>query len=639
MFRLVQANQLLRPGLFLKVRSNNRLHIANANTLNTPPQAYIHPAANANSQFTRNNATSATPLALSGSGATGTGSFLSPTTSRLETFISQNQQTESADHEEALKKEAFGKRSYLRNLFTEFEHMRDSRANPRALVDLGSKIIRLVSDPEITSVITVHDLNQLGGVLNVTMFQQRSARLGNSKNRDSDEKGEQFGIESALQQGTLDLAHRIMNGEYNQLLSAPFLTRVMFTLQQLRYYQEAVNLWEHGINDPEVGSLYLDHKVLASVLFMAYEIKRFSYDDVLRIYEVNTKDTKIIHYDLRATVGKICILSGDYATALDHLESMLQVYEESKRVKRPFLDAIRDLHLCFIGMCKDVRIAKHFFDKVINRDLPYDVRLKVPHIVGLLHNCYETGEPIDSILYFYQNTLANYSEDEKNGKAKRINASYAQLNNTIFNIFFQLYPSLNQDAFEKLKEVMTIYAQYAPIDEVLLNTIITNYSWNDKEVLEQLIANYDYYRVDRTPVSYRICLKKVGSVGNYSLEEIVAKWNQSLQKLDADGYRYIPIADWAAIRDATILSDKYSAERKELYMHILNRYKDYFQDAQSINRFLKVWSRYSDHYRDIVVLTRGNGDGYAYEVPQLRNLKPGINFKDVSARAAESFGH
>jgi hypothetical protein len=326
-------------------------------------------------------------------------------------------------------------------------------------------------------------------------------------------------------------------------------------------------------------------------------------------------------------MGKIAIAAGDYSRGLDSLESILQLYENAQQLhnKSKILASLSDLHLSFIGSCKDIKISKHFFDKVVHYDLPYRVKLKVPHIQSLLENCYEQNEPMDNILYFWRASIAHYNTEN----VLVLNSRYAILNNALFSIFFKKYPELNEDSFNKLREIIAMYAESKPIDEVFLNTIVGNYSWDSKEVLEQIIENYDVYNVKRTPVSYRVCLKKTGLLESYSNEEILQKWNASLQHLDLNKFTYIPVADWAALRDATILS-KYKDARKEFYLSVLDKYKDYIQDHRSCIRFVRYWIKRKDVAADIDRVALKEPHTFDcdidIQVPQFRHLRKNIDY-------------
>lgn len=98
--------------------------------------------------------------------------------------------------------------------------------------------------------------------------------------------------------------------------------------------------------------------------------------------------------------------------------------------------------------------------------------------------------------------------------------------------------------------------------------------------------------------------------------------------LDNGKFNYIPIADWAALRDATILSD-YSDQRKGLYLALLDKYKDYIQDNKSCVRFVKNWMKKPEHFADIKLLCMESPEYSELDisVPEFKHLKPNIDFK------------
>ena len=430
-----------------------------------------------------------------------------------------------------------------------------------------------------------------------------------------------------LKQAVLHLGELITNGEFKAILNAPTLLFLFYLMKQFQLYPEMIHLWENGVNDQETGQVYLDEKILAVILPVTFEQNRFTYEEILHIYELNTEKLDKVGHELLTSMGKIAIAAGDYSRGLDSLESILQLYEKAQQLhyKNKILASLSDLHLSFIGTCKDIKISKHFFDKVVHYDLPYRVKLKVPHIQSLLEICYEQNEPMDNILYFWRASIAHYNTEQQ----LVLNSRYAILNNALFTIFFKKYPELNEESFSKLREIIAMYAESKPIDEVFLNTIIGNYSWDSKEVLEQIIENYDVYNVKRTPVSYRVCLKKTGLLESYSNEEILQKWNASLKHLDENKFTYIPVADWAALRDATILSH-FKDARKEFYLSVLDKYKDYIQDHRSCIRFVRYWIKRKDVAADIARVALPEPQTFdcdiEIQVPQFRHLRKNINY-------------
>lgn len=619
MFRLLSANaqSSIRPALLLKVRNNKTgisLPAANGGVGNNKASGNTLAL---NCQYGRDNSTVAAP--------------------KVDSYISHARKDpliqEAVDLELSTKLNYFKEQLSLAHQYR-FAKDLDGR---RAFVSTVDNLFKVFEDQDLRLAYTSKDLYGYAQLLNFSVYQNRTNRLSGSKNRDSDQyQNQNLHDEVLIRTAVLNLCEAITDGEFNKILNENILLYLLYSMKQFLLFSEMLNLWENGVNDPETGKVFLKEKILAVILPIAYEQRRFSYEEILHIYEVNTKDIESVLHELLCSIGKIFIAEGDYSRGLDALEALLALYEKRDANSSQVLNSLGELHLNFIGHCKDIRISKHFFDKVIQQDLPYYVALKVPFIQSLLQNCYESNAPLDDIIYFWKSTINYYANGKMNSN---LNSRYAILNNSFFTIFFKMYPELTMESFTKLKDVLTIYSEIKPIDEVLLNTLISNFTWKDKGVLEQLIQNYYIYDVRRTPVSYRICLKKTGEISDYTNEEILLKWDESLSNLDLNGFTYIPIADWAALRDATILSE-FSDERKDLYLAVASKYKDYIQDQRSCVRFLKFWLKNRVHMDDILKLTEGDtstfSDKYDLLNTHFKNLRPNIDYKTLSSMILKS---
>jgi len=494
-------------------------------------------------------------------------------------------------------------------------------------------LFNMIKDDAVKDYVSRNNVFQYANLLNNSVYQNRTSRLSGSRNRDSDQyQNNTLNNDVMLKTAILDLADNIVSGHFKAILDAPTLRVLLLAMFQFKMYPEMISLWEAGVNDDEVSAIYLKQTILSVILPVTYDEKRFDYEQVLQIYELNTKDTPTVNFELLGTMGKIAIRAGDYTRGLDCLETLLHVYELNAKANRKLvLRSLSELHLTFIGSCKDINIARHFFDKVVEGDLPYQVLLKAPHVQSLLENCVEVDEPVDTILYFWKATVGHYNAEQSD--KSNLNSRYAILNNSFFSVFFRLYPHLTQESYAKLKEVIAIYATIKPIDEFFLNTVISNYTWNDKVVFEQLIENYSIHNVARSPVSYRVILKKIGDIQEFDNAEILARWNESLAHLDASNYTYIPIADWAALRDATIMSP-FRDQREQFYLKVLDAYKNYHQDERACLRFAKYWLNRSDYIEQVSRVSleekpQFNSD-MEVTIPSFRKLRQNVDYKKVT---------
>jgi hypothetical protein len=548
---------------------------------------------------------------------------------KVDNFISKVQSDGLI--KEALDRETSTKINHFNALIVEAnQHVRSKGADSvKIFNDSLQGVFQLFDDDSVRSLMSQFELKSYVRLLNSAIFANRTTRLSGSKNRDKDQYNRSFKDDVALKSAVLNLADVIISGDFDKIISPHIITVLMSSMLQYQFYPEMINLWETGINS-EQSAIYLSQSILAAILPVAYSNNRFTYEEILQIYELNVANAQQVQQNLLCSMGKISIMANDISRALDALEELLKLYENKLSQESQILASLCDLHLSFIGSCKDIKVSRHFFDKVtINRELPYNVVLKVPHVVSLLNNCYVNNEPLETILYFWKSTINHYGFEDSNRNI--LNSRYSILNNTMFQIFFKFYPELTSESFGKLREIIASYAEVRKVDETFLNTIINNYCWGNKEILEQLIDNYAIYGIERTPVSYRIALKKTGSLPDYTNEEILAKWNDSLKLLDDQDYKYIPIADWAAIRDATILSPY--PERKQLYLSIVNIYKNYMQNKHACLRFIGNWTKDNANYPDIAKITSGNPvfDGQNdIVIPEFKNLRENVDYKQYT---------
>lgn len=505
------------------------------------------------------------------------------------------------------------------------------------VLSIVENLSKMLEDDTFRPLLGARDIQRYLSLLNHATFKSRTFRLKLSNNRDSDQySNDNLKDEIMLKQSLLKISDWIGSGQLNSILNIDSIKFLFYTMLQFKLEPEIISIWESGVNcEGEIGKSYLNQQILSIVLKIAYELKRFNYEEILNIYELNVNSKKgKVGPEIYSCIGRIAIEEGDYTKALDCLESLLLVFEEDPRSRYIILTSLSELHLSFIGNCTDLKIAKHFFDKIVDKQLPYDIQLKVPYVQLLLENCSKSEDSevgLAEMEYFWTRTLEHFVTSTKPGF--QMNSRYSNLNNTFFKIFFDIYPELNEESYSKLKQLIKTYTDIKVVDEFFLNTVISNYNWGNKMVLDQLIEYYTLYNVERTQVLYRICLKKTGTIQDITNEEIYSKWLESLRFLDEQRFNYIPIADWAALRDATILSE-FSAERKEFYLAVVDKYKDYIQDYKTCIRFCKHWLKQREYISDIVKLSDENHtftcEDVNIEIPEFNSLKKNINFKVFS---------
>lgn len=604
MFRLIATNSLtgLRPALLRNVRSNTGgLKLSGQNR---------------DFDKFRNNSTSA-PVA------------------RADNFFARAQQDpllKDLVPQGRGKVNHFEELLHLTNVSRSQRPVKPSVAESSKHYERVRRLYDIFCDESVKAQLSEKNILQYVNIINTSVYENRVLRLSSLKNRDSDSyKSETLAHDLLLKSAVLDLANCVLHGQFKEVFNPRILRQIFLAMAQFKAFDEMINLWEAGVNGDDTSTMYLQPNVLSVILPVAYDEGKLTYDQIVQIYEANCKKP---HDDALCAMGKIAIRAGDYSRALDSLELMLQIYERYRDKKQTnLMKSLGELHLSFIGSCKDMRIAKHFFDKVIEGDLPYHVVLKAPHVRSLLENCAELDSSFDSLVYFWRASLDVY--DQQDRKHQVLNSRYAIVNNAFFSIFYKKYPQLTEESYGRLKEVIAIYANTKPLDEFFLNTIISNYTWGDKVVFEQLVDNFKIHGVAMTPVAHRIILKKLGEISGAGNEEILARWNESLACVDGEGYKYIPIADWAALRDATILS-AHADERSDFYLAVLDKYKNYHQDERAVMRFCKFWLKKDDYVKQVARVTKEEAPVFdtdiAIDVPRFANLRENVNYKAESAK-------
>lgn len=612
MFRLISSNTLagLRPILLRKVRGNtSSLKLATNANLDTSFDHQHHFALH----ISRNNSTRAAALINDKQDKI--------TGVKVDTTVLDHQQSLQAAIDVEKKVSQFN--DLLRVL------PRFPLQYPHMLKDLKE----IYSDDAVKAAIPEEKIQAYAEYLNSFVTSNRNFRLSKKQNRDSDMyQNSTLNNDVLVKAAILDFADSIIRGVVTQNLNDSTLRLLFLAMLQTECFSEMTELWEAGVNDEATNRLYLNHTVLALVLPVAYKTDRFSYEEILKIYNYNTKAGHV-HYSLLTALGKIAILAGDNTKGLDMMEGLMKAYEANPKQARAVLHCLGDLHMNFIGHCTDIKVAKHFFDKVVEFELPYKVTLKAPYVVSMLENCHKYGESFDTILNFWRTSIQYYAAADK-----ALNSRYSLVNTCFFSIFFKIYPTLTEESYRRLREILSIYANIKPLDEIFLNAILTNFSWKDKTVYNQIIENYDIHNIPRTQVSYRVALKNLGQIENISNEDILEHWFDSLRSLDREGFNYIPIADWAALRDCTILSP-YFAERTDFYLKVLDTFKDYHQDEKACLRFARYWLARDDVKSRVFAITSDNKPLYNCDIPieepQFAHLKKNVDYKAMTASLVE----
>ncbi|KAI5968145.1 RMD9 [Candida margitis] len=610
MFRLINTSQGLRPSLISKIKlAKNGSGVPTASSLTTTTTTPQPSAALDSKLFFRNNSTASASATIS--------------SSFQEKPISNDYKEKFAYYEHKHHQPNYAKRWTPRDSST-YQDIEE--------------ISNLIQDEKFRSQMSEKDLYRYTANLYSATITSRKTRLGNSRNRDKDQ-ADAFKEDVVYQTAVLNLMELVAAGDFNNVLSSRILFKIFGTLLQFKLNTEIMSLWENGVSQSEkssngIGQLYLSHDVLSIVLQVAYETKRFNYEEIKSIYNMSVNENEPVHPFLSDRIGQVAINEGDHARGLDALEDLMALYEKNPQEKS-ILGGLAQLHLSFIGQCKDVVIAKRFFDRAVDNaeSLPYVVVLKAPYMVSFLENCVNAGDSMEDVIQLWSRISNHYGETS----AATSSSKSATINAGLFKLFFNKYPEPNEESIKLLK---LIFTKAPKIDEVFLNTLISNMQWTEKSLAQDVIDAFDKFNVEKSIISHRVILKQAGQV-DYSVPEILQLWNNLLAKLDAENYKYIANADWSALRAATAFAENYkSDERLGLYFSLVKAYKNYMQHNGACVNFIRSWIKDANVYKQVSRITTEEDPHFsnevAIEVPHFQHLRENVNYRAASKKVTDA---
>ncbi|CDR40125.1 CYFA0S04e04126g1_1 [Cyberlindnera fabianii] len=376
---------------------------------------------------------------------------------------------------------------------------------------------------------------------------------------------------------------------------------LLTSLKELKLESEALSLWTSSMERESLKKTFLRPKVVGVLLPMMYN-SGSNFEDLQALFEESRSIQS--HPHLVSGMIKTCLAAGHVQQALDLFNDLAS---NSSKESYP---ALIDVHLSFIGDCKNTGIAAIMFNKAINREMPYKFTLHVNSVKQFLENIWTEDQNFEMVYEKWNDATRFYGRNIHHGIS-------SSLNNTFFDIFFEKYANDKAAGLLRLKEIIAVYNDIKPIDEPFFNIIISKCTvWKDKETIDTLYGAYALYNLQKTEVSRRIYLKSLGSIKNVSEEEILASWYELIQHNDAEGYKYIANADWAALRDATFASDE---SRVELYAKILKQYQWFCRDEGQWRRLHNIVNIYP--ILEPYLKNLGTLDASSVKVPQLTNMR------------------
>ena len=434
------------------------------------------------------------------------------------------------------------------------------------------------------------------------------------------------------------LNHKVSINEYG-------LMHLLSSMKELNLHLEIIQLWEIASRDPVLKDLFLQPKCLGVLLPIFYQYGNsnsnsnssevdYSFSKLKSLYEQSLTKLSYIHPNLVCGMIQTSLLANEPRYALELFDQLSQLADNPNVPNRKaLLNYLTDAHLSFIGDCLDINVAETFWAKARKNEMPYRINLQVSYINSFLNNIWQQTHDFNKVVDVWLTMVDHYNQLNLNV------GIFSSLNNAFMDIFFNhKYIDDKISGFKELNQILGQYQSRRPIDEPLLNIILTKatLSWNDKDIYDHIRHLYQLYNIPETVITKRILLKTLGSLNNgdvVSVNDIWNQWVELILKLDSMGQKYIANADWAAIRDATLTRDRknessitqreHDKERAELYVKIVNLFGPYCRDPQQrdqisrnmISNFpiLKPYWEQSKFQ---------NIDHTGLEVPQLNSLQP-----------------
>lgn len=364
------------------------------------------------------------------------------------------------------------------------------------------------------------------------------------------------------------------------------LMHLLTSFKELGKQTEAVDAWKTGMKNPKLIEDFVHPKVVGVMLPVLFEKGAFSFEQCRDLYETSRKRLRFAHPNLTCGFIHVCLLANENMIALETFSKMCESLAPAH------FNYLIEAHLSFLGLCKDINIAKSFFNKAIVGEMPYKVHLHVSQVNTLLSNIWTETNDFAQVNDTWKTALKYYCTDPAY-KKRNITGILSSLNNAYFGLFFEKYADDKVKGFEMLQQSMNTFMELnGSLDEPCLNIILTKCTvWQSQEVIDSVLKYFDSFNIPQTIITKRILLKSLGSLDNITCNDILRRWNELIRKEDQMGQRYIANADWAALRDATISwaqihADEAGCEQRvHLYFQLLSLYKKYARDVSQVNSF------------------------------------------------------
>lgn len=496
--------------------------------------------------------------------------------------------------------------------------------------DAIEKVMPLYDELVLTGELTERRVDDLISLLR-NGIRMRRFELGRlNKNEDRDVKSPLQQVQRTLKVALLrvgdDIAKSYAGGSHLHLsVSQRGLTHLFKAYSELSLPDEAANLWYRCKSIEDLNPLVTSESVLGVILSILVESKNFNFDEVSAIY-ANVKHAKknrlFIHSELQIAMLKACLLKNKVDDALKIFKEIttgtFELYDKGNMTPtKEVMNYMTQAHLSFVGYCQDYETANVFFNGSFDNSLPYFTPIQLNSVKKFMFNTWSSTKDFDRVTAIWKRTWEYF---EENGKTTNIVSS--SLNDAYLDIFFDKYHHFDGTARDALRELIAQYAEIKPMDEPFFNCLVTkSIKWGQLDIFQSILEAGDLHNFPKSNVYHRCMLKASGSVP-LNIEQTFNLFERLLTANVQMGSDFITNADWHALRDATVKSQRHlSGEKIDLYFKLFKLCCPHFlPKLKNFRSYMEMDCTLDARYGD-VFSQMGQVDTSGVELDQLRWLK------------------
>ncbi|QEU59253.1 Rmd9 [Kluyveromyces lactis] len=408
--------------------------------------------------------------------------------------------------------------------------------------DSVSSSMNIYRELVITGDLSSHRASRVIQLMHVALKVNRTQLTSMNKKPDYDSQSFHKEMTNYLCESLREISGDILANRVS--VSEHGAAHLLSSFKELLLYEETLNIWKAAVNseNKDIVKSFMFPNVVGVVLPLLYE-NGTTFEEIKKLYEKSASNTTRSHGSPSLVLGMI--KTSLAANENEHALSLFQEMCTSEGFGVSPYAVLTGTHLAFIGECKDLYVAKSFFERALSKDMPYKINLQVSSVKQLIQNIWDQTHDFNEVVDVWTKATKYYGKDVSHGISSSLNSKF-------ISIFFENYVTDKAAGLQHLQELVTAYDEMKAIDEPFLNIILTKCTvWQDRNIIESIEKSYELYHIPKTIVTYRIILKAMGSI-SVSNDVIREKWVQLIQKADQIGQTYIANADWAALRDATV---------------------------------------------------------------------------------------